>query len=439
MHPTNKCLELKSQEYRELCNKLSTKTILNKENPLNFTGDRANDTAVLQDTDDKNIADLCLSNDYVFSLCNEDFWKDRLINKYGKYLGTENYIKNKYLGDVSWKDYYLWINSLVNDPNPYYVSANASAYNRNDALILLKAFRNVDRLEPITRNSVTLYEDPNGKKQGPYIIYNFKGKIITIGNYLNDKEEGKFDYFDSDGNITHSTNYRNGKLEGKQIFYKNGTPEIRFFRDDKEIQDPSLKLEVAADPRQCFNDTDPITLDNISDIDPVYLIKMEQNNKIYCFDIRAIYNWVIGQNKKYNPFNNVPFDKNQIDSLKSEADQRFSLDVNLLTLGGPSETIKLNKLISIEELYISIYNRNTGGKKDSLFGALRSEESLNYLIKGWNTGLIELLLEYPRTTQLIEMPEFADTNRIDILLARKHPGYYDQLKELFVRYDWPFQ
>ena len=49
-------------------------------------------------------------NKYIQSICSNDiFWLNRTIDKYGKYLGNANIIRNNYLKKRTWREYYKYL------------------------------------------------------------------------------------------------------------------------------------------------------------------------------------------------------------------------------------------------------------------------------------------------------------------------------------------
>jgi hypothetical protein len=69
-----------------------------------FTGQKDVDVKILNLLEDKDLISLCETNKYVNSICNNDtFWRDRIVNKYGK----EALIKLKETnGITSYKEFY---------------------------------------------------------------------------------------------------------------------------------------------------------------------------------------------------------------------------------------------------------------------------------------------------------------------------------------------
>lgn len=63
----------------------------------------------------------------------------------------------------------------------------------------------------------------------------------------------------------------------------------------------------------CTNDTDPYTLEKISDIEQLYIFKIVEGNSIHCFDIREMYKQYTTRNEKlFNPFTRRELEDHEI-------------------------------------------------------------------------------------------------------------------------------
>lgn len=90
-------------------------------------------------------------------------------------------------------------------------------------------------------------------------------------------------------------------------------------RDDED-DDPSPPEQKQ---RQCRNETDPISLDDISEIEERDLIVIDD----HCYNIRTLYNWVVNTDHNRNPFTNLPFSKENLEYIVAEAETRYPLQV----------------------------------------------------------------------------------------------------------------
>ena len=74
-----------------------------------FTGDKNVDKLILLNVPDRDLAKVCRTNKYVASLCRDNnFWMNRVEKTFGPILGSLEFIRENYLGDNTWKQYYLW-------------------------------------------------------------------------------------------------------------------------------------------------------------------------------------------------------------------------------------------------------------------------------------------------------------------------------------------
>lgn len=74
------------------------------------------DFIILMELNDKELGQICRSNKYINSLCNDDtFWRNRTVLRFhlspSQYLLAEK-MKN-YLQWETWKEYYIWLSSIV--------------------------------------------------------------------------------------------------------------------------------------------------------------------------------------------------------------------------------------------------------------------------------------------------------------------------------------
>jgi hypothetical protein len=69
--------------------------------------------------------------------------------------------------------------------------------------------------------------------------------------------------------------------------------------------------------KMCLNEEDPISGDAISGVDKREMMTIEQNGKVYCFQIDNIYQYTKDYNNK-NPYTNVPFTEEQLEVIQKE-------------------------------------------------------------------------------------------------------------------------
>ncbi len=75
---------------------------------------------------------------------------------------------------------------------------------------------------------------------------------------------------------------------------------------------------------QCSNETD-IAGTEIKDIDFRRLVTLKQDNKYYCFDVDDAYQNAFVQDNKKNPYTNVPFEKSELDKIRTEYDKFLAI------------------------------------------------------------------------------------------------------------------
>ncbi len=112
---------------------------------MNFTGIRDLDLEILKKLDDAELGKICSTNKYFRELCkNEDFWRNRTVERFSKYLGNLvqiNKYKLKY--ESTWRLYYI---SLINFLESLYQRRNYD-FQRDDFEILTRLSRiNFERL-----------------------------------------------------------------------------------------------------------------------------------------------------------------------------------------------------------------------------------------------------------------------------------------------------
>lgn len=116
----------------------------------------------------------------------------------------------------------------------YYDNGNIKRINyyQNDSIIKCEFFRNDKSLEGriiIENNTkhISTYDKNNtiegefvsinGKKQGKGKVYNGKGNIVVVWNYLDDKKHGKQIFYNDDGSIERYEYYEHGKLIKEEV------------------------------------------------------------------------------------------------------------------------------------------------------------------------------------------------------------------------------
>ena len=110
-----------------------------------FTKNKNVDMKILNELNDRDLLSVCKSNKYADSLCSgETLWMNRILKKYGRYLGTAPEIKNKYMKDSSWKQYYIWLSNAVHSKDLQETFKNAVKEGRVDIVKILLTDSSVD-------------------------------------------------------------------------------------------------------------------------------------------------------------------------------------------------------------------------------------------------------------------------------------------------------
>jgi len=276
-----KCTELRDEKYKELCSALAKKNFDKKFyfsiaeyyfpelqkyfapykvklNPDGFTSDKNIDTLILNKLNDEDLSNVCLINKYVYSLCQDDnFWMKRFLERYGKYYDNIEEIEG-FKSNASWKEYYLWLTDIIENPNSYYMFAHALHLHRKDVTRILYEMKNiyVEKLDiengeqkgtflyvkipfdinDIGKMSIKEFEekilplllpniDVDENRVGPFRIY-IQGVLIQEGNssgYGKNKYEGEYKEFFPNGALKKKVFFINGTIDGDFIeYYTNG-------------------------------------------------------------------------------------------------------------------------------------------------------------------------------------------------------------------------
>ena len=78
-----------------------------------LTGNKDLDMKIINELDDKELMKVCQANKYVNSLCkNDNFWRRRVLLKFGQYLGNSEEIKERY-NVKNWEKYYKYLTKYL--------------------------------------------------------------------------------------------------------------------------------------------------------------------------------------------------------------------------------------------------------------------------------------------------------------------------------------
>ena len=105
------------------------------ENPL--TGNRDADLIILNNLNDRDLFNFCLSNKKAADLCrNENFWRNRFYQRYGKLFDNDQEFIDKIKKDEKWKTFYLLVVSETSEfkNNPWSFFDNVDWSLKNNQL-----------------------------------------------------------------------------------------------------------------------------------------------------------------------------------------------------------------------------------------------------------------------------------------------------------------
>lgn len=99
----------------------------------------------LNTLNDKDLMNIFQVNKYIYSLYNEDIlWMNRVLKYYGKYLGEGVEIKDNYMNDKSWKDYYIYLKTNLHNNDKQEIFYQASELGYDDIVKILLQDERVD-------------------------------------------------------------------------------------------------------------------------------------------------------------------------------------------------------------------------------------------------------------------------------------------------------
>lgn len=105
-------------------------------------------------------------------------------------------------------------------------------------------------------------------------------------------------------------------------------------------------------------DVDPISLENLGDIPSDQIIVLEQNNKLFCFDVRTLYTHVFQQKHTTNPLTNQPWTADQLEEIR---DRWFSIDLVARSL-----TRRVTTITARIQVLLGAYQYRTNSLAESL-------------------------------------------------------------------------
>lgn len=204
---------------------------------MNFTGIRDLDLEILSKLDDEELGKICSANKYFRELCkNEDFWRNRTVQKFGKYLGSVETMNN-YRSKNTWRTYYIHLVDVVYKALQEPLTYERKKWKNEDEKILDQIIvKNTEELEH------QLFENFNEYKWKEIL----KRELIdpnkfSYGYYLEDHEENRErnEFLEYILNLNDKRINPNLALENLIYFGKN-EPIVKKYLDDPRISIDSV-------------------------------------------------------------------------------------------------------------------------------------------------------------------------------------------------------
>lgn len=153
---------------------------------MNITGIRDLDLEILKRLNDVELGKICLVNKYFHELCkNEDFWRNRTIEKFSKYLGDFDQLnKYKLQSKCTWRLYYI---SLINFIESFYSRKEFGYILRQDFPILSSIFGENHRelLDEISNNfNAEKWKEILKRELNSQMMYFTYGNLFTMIKYI---------------------------------------------------------------------------------------------------------------------------------------------------------------------------------------------------------------------------------------------------------------
>jgi hypothetical protein len=122
-------------------------------------------------------------------------------------------------------------------------------------------------------------------------------------------------------------------------------------------------------PKECQEGTEIFTSKDFTDIDPKKIIIFQ---KIHCFHLPSLYNWVINEKHFENPLTREPITFDDIQYIEDEANKRFPMRVDIYKIGAKIayaiiETTTLINRVGLFWLILKKYKEDDSIATDSIF------------------------------------------------------------------------
>jgi hypothetical protein len=206
-----------------------------------FTGIRDVDLEILSKLDDSELGKMCGTDKYFRNLCkNDDFWRNRTIKRFGKYLGTVEEI-NEYRKKAkipTWRLYYIsLVDFIEQELYPQNYPSKFGKINRKDFNILTRYINEND--EKFESEVLENFKEGKWKKILQEELFN-PNKFLYISEIYGENEENGKEY------VEYLLNLKDKRIDINNAFYR-----LLYFDDENEedeiikkyLNDPRAKVD----------------------------------------------------------------------------------------------------------------------------------------------------------------------------------------------------
>lgn len=155
--------------------------------------------------------------------------------------------------------------------------------------------------------------------------------------------------------------------------------------------------------KKCHNDDSVLSSDNVSDIKQEFLFTYEHNGKIWCDDIRALYEYVVERGVEQHPFDRTPLSEKLIDLIRNTYEK---LEKTMITLEDSEEVPQLSKSSILTS------------KATSLISLLYHPNSVSLFLESSSRNFNEFLM-YLEDEDILSQREISNILNIKDLVDKK--------------------
>ena len=256
-----------------------------------LTGNKDTDFIILNKLKDYELTQVCQANKYVNSLCNDDlFWMNRVLDRFGKYLGSSKNIRENYLNGRTWKEYYMYMRDSLKEFSMHSVRSFNNEFQR-------RIVKNGEFIEWAVIKEEDLIKLLEVKQQNNNEINNFakKGDINGVKKLLNLE-----DYFVNKENAYYTNNPDIMKylIENKIPFWNwilTNLVSMEYYEGIREfLKDPRVNFNEIMNHVSTKPEMRKIAVEsgklNAGQLKGIVLEAMTDNNQLNYNDLLKIYN-----------------------------------------------------------------------------------------------------------------------------------------------------